>query len=358
MLLINWHELSHAQQELALHAAHAYAYCDNAHRLERTRMVLRQVIEGIGQQVLESRALDPAMYSQWSHLEERAVTEAMALHLSKKLPWIQGLPKNEADYPSYVQEGIAYFRANLGKYYDDDVAISGSYLRRRIHKCDIYVNTRVDEIFRQFEENGYGKLVAQLKHERVVWRRKNLLDLQEPFPDAPASVMEKQSAPTESAAEATVADMLADFPEDAADLFEAGCDRHNFGFDTQFQTADKHAGHNFTFTVTETVRVPSAEPAQAVVTAAETKPTQGWLEHALVQLEDLRGDVTSEFAALHERVVSSLIYAVPMSDKRRASLILSMARPEDIELKDSDCFAQPQYLPESFMWALRESADY
>ena len=119
-----------------------------------------------------------------------------------------------------------------------------------------------------------------------------------------------------------------------------------------------HAGHNFTFTVTETVRVPSAEPAQAVVTAAETKPTQGWLEHALVQLEDLRGDVTSEFAALHERVVSSLIYAVPMSDKRRASLILSMARPEDIELKDSDCFAQPQYLPESFMRALRESTDY
>jgi hypothetical protein len=114
-----------------------------------------------------------------------------------------------------------------------------------------------------------------------------------------------------------------------------------------------HAGHNFTFTVTETVRVPSAEPAQAVVTAAETKPTQGWLEHALVQLEDLRGDVTSEFAALHERVVSSLIYAVPMSDKRRASvspchidrdklrvvLAADMKLPEDFELK----FIQPKF---------------
>ena len=89
------------------------------------------------------------------------------------------------------------------------------------------------------------------------------------------------------------------------------------------------------------LRVPSAVTTACAVTATETKPTQGWLEHALVQLEDLRGDVTSEFAALHERVVSSLIYAVPMSDMRRASLILSMARPEDIELKDSDCFARP-----------------
>lgn len=33
---------------------------------------------------------------------------------------------------------------------------------------------------------GYGALVAQLKHERVAWKRVNLLDLKEPFPvDSP-----------------------------------------------------------------------------------------------------------------------------------------------------------------------------
>lgn len=176
--MIEWAELSAMQKHLLTQAAGKFAACDNANTVKHLSDVLYNVVCGVYRQVAEVKGIKvgPHDYFNFHALRDRAVTEALELEagLRAKLKIA-----NVADYPPYVQEGIAYFRANLGKYFADYVFESDGAPRRK-YKTDWDANSRVSELFKQFEEQGYLELVAQLQHEQVVWRRTHLLGMHEP----------------------------------------------------------------------------------------------------------------------------------------------------------------------------------